>query len=93
MEIIKKQGYILLGFDGQDLGWDAPSIWCFMDLISNRVLATYKFDKLDYKLLRHTIEKIREFYDVKIIGRVSDKQTLITKCHDTFYPEIPHQYC
>jgi len=93
LEIIKKQGYILLGFDGQDPGGDAPSIWCFMDLISNRVLATYKFDKLDYKILRQTIEKIREFYDVKIIGWVSDKQTLITKCHDTFYPEIPHQYC
>ena len=93
LEIIKKQGYILLGFDGQDPGGDAPSIWCFMDLISNRILATYKFDMLDYKILHQTIEEIQEFYGVKMIGWVSDKQTLITKCHDTFYPEIPHQYC
>jgi len=93
LEIVKKQGYILLGFDGQDPGGDAPSIWCFMDLISNRVLATYKFDMLDYKILHQTIEKIQKLYGVKIIGWVSDKQNLITKCHDTFYPEIPHQYC
>ena len=46
LEIVKRQGYILLGFDGQDPGGDAPSIWCFMDLISNRVLATYKFNSL-----------------------------------------------
>jgi hypothetical protein len=51
LEIIKKQGHILLGFDGQDPGRDAPSIWCFMDLISNRILATYKFDTLDYTIL------------------------------------------
>ena len=93
LEIIRKQGYILIGFDGQDPGGDAPSIWCFMDLISNRILATYKFDMLDYKILHQTIEKIQEFYNVKIIGWVSDKQGLITKCHDTFYAEIPHQYC
>jgi len=93
LEIVKKQGYILLGFDGQDPGGDAPSIWCFMDLISNRVLATYKFDSIDNEILHHTIEKIQQFYAVKIIGWVSDKQNLITKCHDIFYPEIPHQYC
>ena len=93
LEIIKKQGYILLGFDGQDPGGDAPSIWCFMDLISNRILATYKFDMLDYKLLHQTIEDLQQFYGVKTIGWVSDKQNLITKCHDTFYHEIPHQYC
>ncbi len=93
LEIIKKQGYIVLGYDGQDPGGNAPSIWCFMDLISNRILATYKFDMLDYKILHQTIEEIQEFYGVKMIGWVSDKQTLITKCHDTFYPEIPHQYC
>lgn len=93
LEIVKRQGDILLGFDGQDPGGDAPSIWCFMDLISNRVLATYKFDSVDHQLLHQTIEGVQEIYGVKIIGFVSDKQNVITKCHDTFYPEIPHQYC
>lgn len=92
-EIVQKQGFILLGLDGQDPGGDAPSIWCFMDLISNRILATRKFDSLDYKKLRETIEEIEKLYGVKIIGWVSDKQNVITKCHDEFYPDIPHQYC
>ncbi len=72
---------------------DAPSIWCFIDLCSNSILATQKFDSLDHETLRDTIEEITELYGVKIIGWVSDKQNVITKCHDTFYPEISHQYC
>ncbi|KKN05221.1 hypothetical protein LCGC14_1089560 [marine sediment metagenome] len=93
LQIIREQGYILLGLDGQDPGGDAPALWNFMDLISNRVLATRKFDSLDYKTLHRNIEEICEVYGVKIIGWVSDKQNVITKCHDEFYADIPHQYC
>lgn len=92
-KIVQKQGFILFGLDGQDPGGDAPSIWCFMDLMSNRILATRKFDSLDYKKLRETIEEIEQLYGVKIIGWVSDKQSVITKCHDEYYSDIPHQYC
>ncbi|MBD3340613.1 MAG: hypothetical protein GF353_16010 [Candidatus Lokiarchaeota archaeon] len=93
VEIIQKQGFILLALDGQDPGGAVPSIWCFIDLISNRVLATRKFDSLDHETLRDTIEELKDLYGVEIVGWVSDKQNLIIKCHDTFYPEIPHQYC
>ncbi len=92
-EIVQEQGFILFGLDGQDPGGDAPSIWCFMDLVSNRILATRKFDSLDYKKLHETIEEIEQLYGVKIIGWVSDKQNVITKCHDEYYSDIPHQYC
>ncbi len=92
-EIISKQGVILLGLDGQDPGGDSPSIWCFMDMISNRILATRKFDSLDHEILRDAVEEIVKLYGVKVIGWVSDKQGVITKCHDTFYPKVPHQYC
>jgi len=93
LEIIQEQGYILLGLDGQDPGSDAPSIWCFMDLVSNRILATRKFDSLNHEILHDTIEEILKLYGVNIIGWVSDKQGVLTKCHDTFYLKIPHQYC
>ena len=93
LKIIQEQDYILLGLDGQDPGGDAPSIWCFMDLVSNRILATRKFDSLNYEILHDTIEEIVKFYGVKIIGWVSDKQNVIIKCHNTFYLEVPHQYC
>ncbi|MHA1395567.1 MAG: hypothetical protein ACTSRZ_18855 [Promethearchaeota archaeon] len=93
MEIIQKQGFILLGLDGQDPGGDAPSIWCFMDLVSNRVLATRKFDSLDREKLHETIEEIEQLYGIKIIGWVSDKQNVITKFHNKYYSDIPHKYC
>lgn len=93
LEIIQEQGFILLALDGQDPGGSVPSIWCFLDLCSNRVLATRKFDSLDHEKLRDTIEEIKEVYGVEIVGWVSDKQNVITKCHDMFYPTIPHQYC
>ena len=93
IEIVSKQGFILLGLDGQDPGGDSPSIWCFMDMISSRILATRKFDSLDYEILHDTIEEIVKVYGIKVIGWVSDKQNVITKCHDEFYPKIPHQYC
>ena len=32
VELVQKQGFILLAFDGQDPGRDAPFIWCFVDL-------------------------------------------------------------
>lgn len=93
LQIIREQGYILLGFDGQDPGGDAPALWNFMDLISHRVLATRKFESLDHETLHHHIEEIIEFYGMKVIGWVSDKQNVITKCHDEYYADIPHQYC
>ncbi len=34
IDIILKQGCILLGMDGQDPGGDAPAVWNFMDLLS-----------------------------------------------------------
>lgn len=91
--IISKQGFILLGLDGQDPGGDSPSIWCFMDLISNRILATRKLESVDHEVLHDIIEEIVKFYGVKVIGWVSDKQNVITKCHDMFYSKIPHQFC
>ncbi|TXT65277.1 MAG: hypothetical protein BAJALOKI1v1_450007 [Promethearchaeota archaeon] len=83
----------MLGLDGQNPGGDAPSIWCFMDLVSNRILATRKFDSLDHVKLRETIEDIEKLYGVKIIGWVSVKQNVIIKCHDEYYSDVSHQYC
>jgi hypothetical protein len=93
LELVKRQNFILLGFDGQDPGSEGPALWCFMDLVSNRVLVTRKFDSLDFNDLHSIIEELQTYYGVKIVGWVSDKQNVITKCHDEFYPDVPHQYC
>lgn len=92
-EIIQKQGFILLGLDGQDPGTNAPAVWLFMDLISNRILTSVKFDTLDYNILHDFLTSLEAYYGVPILGWVTDKQNVIVKCHDMFYGDIPHQYC
>jgi len=92
-DIIQEQGYILLGIDGQDPGTSAPSLWNFMELVSNRILATTKFENLDYNILHDFITSLEQYFGVPIIGWVTDKQNVIVKCHDEYFALIPHQYC
>jgi hypothetical protein len=84
---------ILLGFDGQDPGKDGKALWLFMDLLTGRVLHTVILDGIDYSKLHGIIEEVLENYNASVIGFVSDKQNTIVKCCNTFYPDIPHQYC
>ncbi len=49
---------ILLGMDGQDPGTNAPAVWAFMDLISNRILATVKFETLDCNRLHEYLTSL-----------------------------------
>lgn len=91
--MIQEQDFILLGMDGQDPGTNAPALWAFMDLISNRILATVKFETLDYNRLHDYLTTLEAYYGVPILGWVTDKQNVIVKCHETYYVDIPHQYC
>lgn len=92
-EMILKNGCILLGFDAQDPGGDGPGIWNFMDLLTNRVLATIQWESVDYIKLHTYLEELFRRYPVKVLGWVSDKQNVIMKCHDVYYSAVPHQYC
>ena len=79
--------------DGQDPGGDAPAVWNFMDLLSKSNFATTKFETLDHQILHTFLEEFLKHLGVPVIGWVTDKQNVIITCHDTFYAEIPHQYC
>lgn len=92
-DIISKQGMILLGVDGQNPGGNGPSLWLFMDLLSGRVLSTQLFTSLNHNSLNEYIQNLLAKYNVPLVGWVSDKQGLLVKCHDTYYPEVPMQYC
>ena len=93
MDIILAQNMILLGLDGQDPGADNDSLWLFVDLLSGRILATIFFESVSHESLHLYLEELFRHYKVPIVGWVSDKQNVIVKCHDTYYAEIPHQYC
>lgn len=82
-----------MGLDGKDPDGGYDQFWAFKDLVSNRILHTQYFSSINFESLHESIERIRTLYNVPIIGWVSDKQGVITKCHDIFYPDIPHAYC
>lgn len=92
-DLILAQQFILLGFDAQDPGSDGDGLWVFTDMISGRILATTYFESVTHVILHEYIEKILFYFPVPVVGWVSDKQNVITKCHDTYYAIIPHQYC
>lgn len=93
LEIITNQGQILLGLDGQDPDGNGPSVWLFMDLLSGRVLSTQLFESLNYESLYLYIQNLLTKYKVPLVGWVSDKQGVLVKCHDTYFKDIPMQYC
>ncbi|WP_457559670.1 hypothetical protein, partial [Candidatus Harpocratesius sp.] len=92
-EIIQKQGFILLGLDGEDPQTDGPALWAFIDLLSQRVLYTVYLESAPAVKIQEEIKKIIEIYQVKIIGFVSDKQRSLVSCMRDYFPEIPHQFC
>jgi hypothetical protein len=92
-EIIKAQGGILLGLDGEDPLSDGPALWCFIDLLSNRVLHTVYLESAPASCLQEEIHFILDFYSVKLLGVVSDKQGNIMACLRDYFPDIPHQFC
>ncbi len=87
------QGVIVLALDGQKPDEGGKALWIFVDLISNRILKVASLDSADSGTLHALVEAILAQYQVKLVGLVSDKQNNLTKLHDDWYPNLPHQYC
>lgn len=92
-KLLMEQGVILLALDGQKPDGDGNALWIFVDLISNRVLKVSILNVADAHTLHNIIEEFLKDFEVKLIGIVSDKQNNLKNLHDTYYSEIPHQYC
>lgn len=93
LEIVSNQGEIILALDGQKPDDKGPSLWLFVDLLSNRVLKICLLPSADHLTLHSKVEHILKAYKVNLKAMVSDKQNSIVKMRDTFYPKVPHQYC
>lgn len=92
-ELLTKYDAVVMAMDGQDPGKSKFALWLFTDIISGRLLAVRHFGGLNYIKLHDAIEEIKNALKINLIGFLSDKQGLIVKCMNTFYSEIPHQYC
>ncbi|TFF87923.1 MAG: hypothetical protein EU548_09575, partial [Promethearchaeota archaeon] len=93
IQLLKAQGKIILALDGQNPDNKGSALWLFVDLISNRVLKIVILESADHLTLYTLVEEILTFYEGELTGLVSDKQSSIVKMRDTYYPEVPHQYC
>ena len=91
-EMLAADPHVLLGWDGEDPGEGRRATWLFLDMLKGRVLHTCVVDSIDYARLHDVLEAIRLKYDITYVGFVTDKQGLIVKCVQEFYPGIPHQY-
>ena len=91
-EMLAADPHVLLGWDGEDPGEGGRATWLFLDMLKGRVLHTCVVDSIDYARLHDVLEAIRLKYDITYVGFVTDKQGLIVKCVQEFYPGIPHQY-
>lgn len=90
---MEKQKHIVLALDGQQPNEGEEALWLFVDVISNRVLKIKMLRSADHQTLFKVIKEILNTFKVQLVGIVSDKQGSIVKMRDTFFPEIPHQYC
>ncbi len=93
IKILKAQGKIILALDGQKPDKNRAALWLFVDLISNRVLKIVILESADHSTIHALVEEILTFFEVELVGLVSDKQGSIVKMRDSFYSKIPHQYC
>lgn len=91
--ILSQQKKMLIALDGQEPDNERPALWNFTDIISGRVLMTKFLESSDHLILHRCLQELQDLYPYEIIGFLSDKQGSIRKCIETFYPEIPHQYC
>jgi len=92
-DLVRGQGKVLICLDGQEPDEGEDALWLFVGAISNRVLKIAILPSADHQTLHHHIKEICTLFEVEVIGFISDKQNNITKMHDEFYPDLPHQYC
>lgn len=91
--VLARQKNVLIALDGQEPDEKRPALWNFTDSISGRVLMTRYLERVDHLILHACLLELQQMYPLQIVGFISDKQASIRKCLETFYPEIPHQYC
>jgi len=92
-KIVQDNKKVLIALDGQKPQQGYPAIWLFTDIISGRLLRTVVSASMPNGKLYNEIAQILDDFNVKSVGFVSDKQNNIVKCLQTYYPDIPHQYC
>lgn len=93
LEILKKQGFMIIGCDGTPTGGGKDSFWTFYDVPSGRLLYSTLLDSADKDTLLKIFRSIEARYGVEVQGFLSDHQVSIGLACKAFNPDLPHQTC
>ncbi len=93
IQIAKKQGRIIIGFDGTPTETEGAAFWTFYDVISGRILHVELLGHAGRDDFVRVFRLIKEKVGVVIAGFLSDHQPSIVNACKEYDPSIPHQTC
>ena len=93
MEEVETNGKIVLSIDGAGTGAGYDGLYVLRDTISDKTLAVEYCDVATAERLRELIRKVKETYNVPVVGVVSDMAENIIQAVREELPGVPHQYC
>lgn len=93
LDMVKRNGKIILSLDGAGDNDGGPGLWIFSDRVTGHVLFADVLEHASIEALGECIKRIQQKYDVPILYVISDRQEIIVRAIGKYLPGIPHQFC
>jgi hypothetical protein len=91
--LLKRQGRVVLTFDGMQPDVGHEVLWTFRDLLSGEVLLARSLLSATAQDIAALLGEIRGALPVPIVGVVTDGQTSLRRAVAEALPGVPHQLC
>ena len=91
--LLKKQGKVVLAFDGMQPDVGHEVLWVFRDLLSGEILLARSLLSATAEDIATLLEEIKTALCVPIVGVVTDGQSSLRNAVLQALPGVPHQLC
>lgn len=91
--LLKKQGKVVLAFDGMQPDVGQEVLWVFRDLLSGEILLAKSLLSATAPDIAALLREIRQALPVPIVGVVTDGQSSLRNAVLQALPGVPHQLC
>lgn len=91
--LLKKQGKVVLAFDGMQPDVGHEVLWVFRDLLSGEILLARSLLSATAEDIAALLTEIKQALSVPIVGVVTDGQTSLKNAVAQTLPGVPHQLC
>jgi hypothetical protein len=91
--LLKKQGKVVLAFDGMQPDVGHEVLWVFRDLLSGEILLARSLLSATAEDIAALLTEIKQALSVPILGVVTDGQTSLKNAVAQALPGVPHQLC